>query len=78
MESATFRKWLAEQGCRFDRHEHQERSEGHVMVTVHREGRTSQAPLGGSRKDLDPRDVRRICEELGLDESELPGPKSRV
>ena len=51
MESATFRKWLAEQGCRFDRHEHQERGEGHVMVTVHREGRTSQAPLGGSRKD---------------------------
>ena len=78
MESATFRKWLAEQGCRFDSHEHQERGEGHVMVTVHREGQTSQAPLGGSRKDLDPRDVRRICEELGLDESELPGPKSRV
>ena len=78
MESATFRKWLAEQGCRFDRHEHQERREGHVMVTVPREGRTSQAPLGGSRKDLDPRDVRRVCEELGLDWSELPGPKSRV
>ena len=77
MQSATFRKWLAEQGCRFDRPE-QERGEGHVMVTVHREGRTSQAPLGGSRKDLDPRDVRRVCEELGLDWSELPGPKSRV
>ena len=49
-----------------------------VMVTVHREGRTSQAPLGGSRKDLDPRDARRVCEELGLDWSELPGSKSRV
>jgi mRNA interferase HicA len=48
------------------------------MVTVHREGRTSQAPLGGSRKDLDPRDARRVCEELGLDWSDLPGPKSRV
>ncbi len=48
------------------------------MVTVHREGRTSQAPLGGSRKELDPRDVRRVCEELGLDWSKLPGPKSRV
>jgi hypothetical protein len=36
MESATFRKWLTEQGCRFDRHEHQQRHEGHVMVTVHR------------------------------------------
>jgi len=78
MESATFRKWLAEKGCRFDRHEHQERGEGQVMVTVHREGRTSQAPLGGSRKDLDPRDVRRVCEELGLDWSKLPGPQSRV
>ena len=67
MESATFRKWLAEQGCRFDRHEHQERGEGQVMVTVHREGRISQAPLGGSRQDIDPRDLRRVCEELGLD-----------
>ena len=78
MESATIRKWLAEQGCRFDRQEHEERGEGHVVVTVHREGRTSQAPLGGSRKDLDPRDLRRVCEELGLDWSELPGPKGRV
>ncbi len=78
MESATFRKWLAEKGCRFDRHEHQERGEGQVMVTVHREGRTSQAPRGGARKDLDPRDVRRVCEERGLDWSTLPGPQSRV
>ena len=78
MESATFRQWLAQQGCRFDRHEHQGRGEGHVMVTVHREGRISQAPLGGSRQDLDPRDVRRVCEELGLDWSKLPGPESRV
>jgi hypothetical protein len=44
MQSATFRKWLSEQGCRFDLPE-QERGEGFVMVTVHREGRTSQAPL---------------------------------
>jgi hypothetical protein len=47
MESATFRKWLTEQGCRFDRHEHQ-RHEGHVVVTVHREGRKAEVPLGGS------------------------------
>ena len=47
MESATFRNWLAERGCRFDYREHHERGEGHVMVTVHREERTSQAPLGG-------------------------------
>ena len=77
MESATFRQWLIEQGCRFDRHEHQ-RGEGHVLVTVHRESRKTEITLGGSRQILDPRDVRRACEELGLDASQLPGPKGRV
>ncbi len=78
MESATFRKWLVEQGCRIDGHERHARREGPVMVTVHREGRTSEIPLGGSRQILDARVVRRACEELGLDWSQLPGPKSRV
>ncbi len=78
MESATFRKWLLEQGCRIDGHEHHERHEGHVTVTVHREGRKAEVPLGGSRQILDARVVRRACEQLGLDWSELPGPKSRV
>ena len=78
MESATFRKWLAEQGCRFDQHEHQQRHQGPVMVTVHRDGRKAEVPLGGSRQQLDPRVVRQACEELGLDPSELPGPKGRV
>ena len=78
MESATFRKWLMEQGCRFDRHEHEHRHEGPVMVTVHRNGRKTQVPLGGSRQILDPRVVRRACEELGLDWSRLPGPANRV
>jgi hypothetical protein len=70
MQSATFRKWLAEHGCRFDVHEHK-RGEGRVLVTVHREGRKSEVPLGGSRQDLDPREVRRACEELGLDWNEF-------
>jgi hypothetical protein len=48
------------------------------MVTVHREDRKTRAPLGGSRQALDPRVVRRACDELGLDPSQLPGPKSRV
>jgi mRNA interferase HicA len=78
MESATFRKWLAEQGCRFDRHEHSKRHEGHVMVTVHRDDRKTEIPLGGSREALDPRIVKRACEDLGLDWSQLPGPKSLV
>ena len=79
MESAAFRKWLAEQGCRFDRHEHQQqRGQGHVVVTVHREGRKAEVPLRGSHQTIDARVVRRACEELGLDWSQLPGPKSRV
>ena len=65
MESATFRKWLEERGCRFDQHEHQQRHHGPVMVTIHREGRSATAPLGGSRQALDPRDVRRVCEGWG-------------
>jgi hypothetical protein len=78
MESGTFRKWLIEQGCRIDHGEHQQRHEGPVIVTVHREGRKTEVPLGGSRQILDERVVRRACEQLGLDPAELPGPKSRV
>lgn len=78
MGSTTFRTWLADHGCRFDRHEHQERRHGHSVVTVHRSGRTAKLPLIGSHQRLDPDMVRHICDELGLDWSELPGPKSRV
>jgi hypothetical protein len=78
MESATFRKWLADRGCHFDHHEHQQRGKGQMMVTVHREGRKTEVPLGGSHQVLDQRVVHRACEELGLDPSQLPGPQSRV
>lgn len=77
MESATFRTWLAERGCRLDHHE-EKRGDGHVTVIVHREGRKVEVPLGGSHQILDPHVVRHACEELGLDWSELPGAKSRV
>jgi hypothetical protein len=77
MESANISKGLADRGCRFD-HGHEKRGDGPVMVIVHREGRKAEVPLGGSRQILDPRVVRRVCEELGLDWSELPGPKSLV
>ena len=59
MESATLRKWLAEQGCRFDWHEHEQRHEGQVMVTAHRDHRKSEILLGRSRQTLDIRVVRR-------------------
>ena len=52
--------------------------EGHVMVDGASRGPKDRVPLGGSRQTLDPRVVRRACEELGLDPSQLPGPKSRV
>jgi hypothetical protein len=77
MESATFRKWLAEHGCHFDTNQ-ENRGTGHAHVTVHREGRKVEVLLGGPHQILDARIVRRACEELGLDWSELPGPKSRV
>ena len=78
MESATFRKWLVEQGCRIDHGEHDRRHAGPVMVTVHHEGRKAQIPLGPSHQVIDTRLVRRACEELGLDPAQLPGPKSRA
>jgi hypothetical protein len=78
MESATFRTWLAERGCRFESHDQEGRSHGHPMVTVHREGRTAKLPLLGLHQQLDSRIVRRICEELDLDASGLPGPIGRV
>jgi hypothetical protein len=78
MESATFRKWLIEQGCRIDSDQHPRGHEGHVMVVVHREGRKVELPLAGAHHDLDARVVMRTCEKLGLDPAQLPGPKSRV
>ena len=60
MEYATFKKWLAERGCRFDT-QREERGEGHGTVTIHREGRTAELLLVGARHELDPRSVRRVC-----------------
>jgi hypothetical protein len=78
MESATFRKWLAERGCAFDQHATGQGAHGIASVTAHREGRKAVIPLVGSRKRLDPRQVREIVESLGLDPSDLPGEKSRA
>jgi mRNA interferase HicA len=78
MESATFRKWLAERGCTFEKHGKGYGPHGISSVTVHRERRTAVMPLVGSRKRLDPRQVREIVVNLGLDPAELPGERSRV
>ena len=71
MEYPTFRKWLAEHGCRFDT-QSEKRGEGHGTVTIHRAGRTAELPLVGASHNLDPRSVRQVCEALGLDWSKLP------
>ena len=77
MEIATFRNWLVEQGCRFDT-QHEGRGEGHGTLTIRREGRTAEIALAGPRHELDPGAVCQVCEALGLDSSDLPGPKGRV
>jgi hypothetical protein len=77
MENATFRKWLAEHRCRFDR-QSEERGEGHGTLTIHRLGRTAELPLVGADQRLDPRSVRQVCEALGLDWPKLPGPMGRA
>ena len=78
MESATFRKWLADRGCAFDQHTTGRGTHGIASVTAHREGRKAVIPLVGSRKRLDPQQVKEIVESLGLDPSELPGEKGRA
>jgi hypothetical protein len=72
MEYATFREWLTEHGCHFDKHD-EARGQGHGTVTIHREGRTAELPLVGSRHKLDLHSVRQVCETLGLEWSDLPG-----
>jgi hypothetical protein len=78
MESTVFRQWLAEQGCRFDSHEQHGRSHGHPQVVVHCGKRSSRLDLLGPHQRLDAREIRRVCDELGLDPARLPGPQSRT
>lgn len=78
MDSATFRGWLAERGCRFDHFEADERGHGHGVVTVRREGRTAKLPLLGSDKAIDAETARAVCQVLELDWTQLPGPASRA
>ena len=77
MQSTTFRDWLAERGCRMHTLE-RGHGVGHPTVAVEREGRRAELPPAGPHERLDPDLVRDICERLGLDWNELPGPKGRV
>jgi hypothetical protein len=79
MESATFRKWLAERGCQFEpRRRARGKAPGIAAVTVRRGDRKVELPLIGSRKRLSTEVVHAIVDGLGLDRSELPGPQGRV
>lgn len=78
MESTTFRKWLAERGCRFEAGKDTVETVGHAYVTIHRGNRKAVLPEVGTNKALDSRIVHEIVDKLGLDWNELPGPVSRV
>jgi hypothetical protein len=78
MESATFRGWLSDRGCTFEAGKDTVGSGGHAYVTVRRGDRRAVLPDVGTHLRLDPRVVRQIVDELGLDWNELPGPASRV
>jgi hypothetical protein len=78
MESETLRHWLSERGCTFEAGKDTGETHGHAYVTVRREDRRAILPEVGTKKRLDPKIVRQIVDELGLDWNELPGPASRV
>lgn len=78
MESATLRRWLSERGCTFEAGKDTVHAHGHAYVTVRLGDRRAVLPDVGAHKRLDPRVVRQIVDELGLDWNELPGPASRV
>jgi len=52
MDSTTFRRWLAERGCRFNS-DRSDRGHGSGAVTVHHEGHVARLPLLGSHKPID-------------------------
>jgi len=79
MESATFRKWLLDHGCRIERlPTTKSKAAGIAHVLVRRGKQEAELPLAGSRKHLPLSVVHDIIDRLGLDRSELPGFKSRV
>ena len=79
MQSATLKRWLSANGCRFEIHEaHKGKRLGIASVTVRRGRRTAILPLVGSKKRLELRVVKQIVEALGLNVAKLPGPQGRI
>ena len=76
MRSDTFMNWLKTRGCRFEPHE-RGAGRGHPAVTVRRDGRSAILHTAGAAADLEHGEVLRVVEALGLDWSDLPGPRSR-
>lgn len=73
MEATIFRKWLADRGCSFE----PEINHGHACLTVYSGEKKATLPEFGTHKVLDPRTIRRIIEDLGLNLNELPDLESR-
>jgi hypothetical protein len=54
MESAMFRKWLADQGCRVDT-DQEKRGKGHENVTVHRDPAFKQGQVARGQDGISSR-----------------------
>ena len=61
MNAQELKKWLATQGCTF---ETKKGGSGHLIVR--RNGRKSELPMHGSRKELGVGLVNKIKKDLGL------------
>jgi len=77
MESGTFGKCLAERGCRFATCEDTSGAQGQAYVTVRCGHHQVVLPQIRSKKRLDPRIIKYVIDELGMDWNELPDPASR-
>lgn len=75
----TFKEWLADRGCVFEQTARAgKKAHGFPDVIVKLGDRKAELHVAGAKQDLDPREVKRVVEALGLDGSELPGPASRA
>lgn len=79
VRSDTFKEWLAERGCVFEQTVRAgKKAHGFANVVVRLGDRKTELHVKGGTQDLDPREVKRVVEELGLNWDELPGPQSRM